>query len=75
MKSIGRVRSFFGNVGILLRGYFYLRTLGASSIEKSTVSASRFQSSPTTEADGRTAEQVACSIEAMRSGEECEACQ
>ncbi len=28
-KSIGRVRSFFGNVGILLRGYFYLKTLGA----------------------------------------------
>src|SRR6185436_12544735 len=25
-KSIGRVRSFFGNVGILLRGYFYIRT-------------------------------------------------
>jgi len=29
-KSIGRMRSFFGNVGILLRGYFYLKTLGAS---------------------------------------------
>ena len=29
-KSIGRVRSFIGNVGILLRGWFYLRTLGAS---------------------------------------------
>src|SRR5262245_1718411 len=28
-KSIGRVRSFFGNVGILVRGYCYLRTLGA----------------------------------------------
>ena len=28
-KSIGRVRSHFGNVGILLRGWFYLRTLGA----------------------------------------------
>jgi glycine dehydrogenase subunit 2 len=27
-KSVGRMRSFFGNVGILLRGYFYLRTLG-----------------------------------------------
>ncbi len=27
-KSIGRVRSFFGNVGILLRGYCYIRTLG-----------------------------------------------
>jgi glycine dehydrogenase subunit 2 len=31
-KSIGRVRSFFGNVGILLRGYFYLRTLGAAGL-------------------------------------------
>jgi glycine dehydrogenase subunit 2 len=31
-KSIGRVRSFFGNVGILLRGYFYLRTLGAQGV-------------------------------------------
>jgi glycine dehydrogenase subunit 2 len=27
-KSIGRVRSFFGNVGILLRGWLYIRTLG-----------------------------------------------
>jgi glycine dehydrogenase subunit 2 len=27
-QSIGRVRTFFGNVGILLRGYFYIRTLG-----------------------------------------------
>lgn len=32
-KSIGRVRSFFGNVGILLRGYFYLRTLGAAGVK------------------------------------------
>jgi glycine dehydrogenase subunit 2 len=31
-RSIGRVRSFFGNVGILLRGYFYLRTLGAQGV-------------------------------------------
>lgn len=31
-KSVGRVRSFFGNVGILLRGYFYLRTLGAQGL-------------------------------------------
>jgi len=31
-KTIGRMRSFFGNVGILLRGYFYLRTLGAEGI-------------------------------------------
>ena len=33
-KSIGRMRSFFGNVGILLRGYFYLRTLGASGLRQ-----------------------------------------
>jgi ribonucleoside-diphosphate reductase alpha chain len=38
-----------------LKTTYYLRTLGASAIEKSTVSA--------------------CSIEAQRNGEECEACQ
>jgi glycine dehydrogenase subunit 2 len=33
-KSIGRVRSFFGNVGILLRGYCYIRTLGARGLRE-----------------------------------------
>lgn len=33
-KLIGRVRSFFGNVGILLRGYFYLRTLGPEGVRE-----------------------------------------
>ena len=32
-KSIGRMRTFFGNVGILLRGYCYLRTLGAAGLK------------------------------------------
>jgi glycine dehydrogenase subunit 2 len=31
-KSIGRVRSFFGNVGILFRGYAYIRTLGPDGL-------------------------------------------
>jgi glycine dehydrogenase subunit 2 len=31
-KSIGRVRSFFGNVGILFRGYCYIRTLGPDGL-------------------------------------------
>jgi glycine dehydrogenase subunit 2 len=31
--SIGRVRSFFGNVGILLRGYCYIRTLGPDGLK------------------------------------------
>jgi glycine dehydrogenase subunit 2 len=33
-KSIGRVRSFFGNVGILLRGYLYIRTLGPDGLRE-----------------------------------------
>ncbi|HUG91442.1 MAG TPA: aminomethyl-transferring glycine dehydrogenase subunit GcvPB [Planctomycetaceae bacterium] len=32
-RSIGRMRTFFGNVGILLRGYCYLRTLGADGLK------------------------------------------
>ena len=45
-----------------LKTTYYLRTLGASTIEKTTVAA-------------ETPDAVACSIEAMRNGEECEACQ
>jgi glycine dehydrogenase subunit 2 len=33
-QSIGRVRSFFGNVGILLRGYCYIRTLGPKGLRE-----------------------------------------
>jgi glycine dehydrogenase subunit 2 len=33
-KSIGRVRSFFGNVGILVRGYCYIRTLGPAGLKE-----------------------------------------
>ena len=43
-----------------LKTTYYLRTLGASTIEKTTVTAEAA---------------AACSIEAMRNGEECEACQ
>ena len=32
-KSIGRMRTFFGNVGILLRGYCYIRTLGPAGLK------------------------------------------
>jgi glycine dehydrogenase subunit 2 len=38
-KSIGRVRSFFGNVGILLRGYCYIRTLGPGGLREMTENA------------------------------------
>jgi glycine dehydrogenase subunit 2 len=33
-QAIGRVRSFFGNVGILLRGYLYIRTLGPAGLRE-----------------------------------------
>jgi glycine dehydrogenase subunit 2 len=32
-QSIGRVRSFFGNTGILVRGYLYIRTLGPDGLK------------------------------------------
>ena len=32
-KTIGRVRSFFANVGILFRGYCYIRTLGPAGLK------------------------------------------
>ena len=38
-RSIGRVRSHFGNVGILLRGYCYLRTLGRDGVRQAAVHA------------------------------------
>jgi len=38
-KTIGRVRSFFGNVGILVRGYCYLRTLGAAGVREAAEQA------------------------------------
>jgi ribonucleoside-diphosphate reductase alpha chain len=56
-----------------LKTTYYLRTLGASNIEKATVSIKQEAS------QGKKvyteAERKACSIEAMRRGEECEACQ
>ncbi|HEX3726620.1 MAG TPA: aminomethyl-transferring glycine dehydrogenase subunit GcvPB [Pirellulales bacterium] len=33
-RSIGRVRSFFGNVGVLVRAYLYLRTHGPDGLRR-----------------------------------------
>ena len=49
-----------------LKTTYYLRNTSASTVEKSTVSSKKEYS---------TEEAAACSIEAMRNGEECEACQ
>jgi ribonucleoside-diphosphate reductase alpha chain len=64
-----------------LKTTYYLRTLGASTIEKSTVEAVAVEPAPVALPAEPTfrlypkGEQIACSIEAMRNGEECEACQ
>ncbi len=63
-----------------LKTTYYLRTLGASNIEKATVSVKK---NVTTAMEGKDEaprefteeEKKACSIDAMRNGEECEACQ
>ena len=68
-----------------LKTTYYLRTLGASNIEKATVKLKKEVKAslqegeaPAAEAPKKeyTAEQkMACSLEAMRNGGECEACQ
>jgi ribonucleoside-diphosphate reductase alpha chain len=67
-----------------LKTTYYLRTLGASNIEKATVSVKkemrgRVNQTDAEHADSKkeftAAEVKACSIEAMMNGEECEACQ
>jgi ribonucleoside-diphosphate reductase alpha chain len=64
-----------------LKTTYYLRTLGASNIEKATVAVDKAKrglvgGNPAGPKKEFTAEEkMACSLEAMRNGEECEACQ
>jgi len=68
-----------------LKTTYYLRTMGASNIEKATVEAKKdvrgivgvvaTEEAPTAERVYTDEEKRACSIEAMRNGGECEACQ
>ncbi len=67
-----------------LKTTYYLRTLGASNIEKATVSVKKEMRGRVSEIDAETAkpkkqftaaEAQACSLDAMINGGECEACQ
>ena len=64
-----------------LKTTYYLRTLGASNIEKATVSMSQAKpmgdvaGEPSVKKEYTDAEAKACSIQAMMDGEECESCQ
>ena len=72
LKMLSHMYQYAWRTG--LKTTYYLRTLGASNIEKATV-----EKAPKAEkADKPTyteAEKNACSIEAMRNGGTCEACQ
>ena len=80
MKALSHMYRYAWHAG--LKTTYYLRTLGASNIEKATVSLKMRETAPASAEAAPTpkkifteAEQIACSIEAMRNGEECEACQ
>jgi ribonucleoside-diphosphate reductase alpha chain len=98
MKTLSHMYRHAWHVG--LKTTYYLRSLGASNIEKATVQikkdvrsaikegqnggqnsgdAGGSHSTPATEAPKKkeytAAEKATCSIEAMRNGEICEACQ
>ncbi|HEY0946790.1 MAG TPA: ribonucleoside-diphosphate reductase subunit alpha [Opitutaceae bacterium] len=86
LKTLSHMYRQAWHVG--LKTTYYLRTLGASNIEKATIASKKevrgFAAEPLAPAAAAeakpkkeyTAEQkLACSIEAMRNGGECEACQ
>ncbi|MEM0967416.1 MAG: ribonucleoside-diphosphate reductase subunit alpha [Verrucomicrobiota bacterium] len=58
-----------------LKTTYYLRSLGASNIEKATVSVKKEVRGHAGKKEYTEEEVKACSLEAMRNGEECEACQ
>jgi ribonucleoside-diphosphate reductase alpha chain len=86
LKTLSHMYRQAWHVG--LKTTYYLRTLGASNIEKATVDVKKavrgtvkdslVAAEVKAEVPKKTytaAEKTACSIEAMRNGGECEACQ
>ena len=69
MKALSHMYRHAWRAG--LKTTYYLRTLGASTIEKATVHAATEAPVPT----AGSVEAAACSIEAAARGEDCEACQ
>jgi ribonucleoside-diphosphate reductase alpha chain len=73
MKTLSHMYRRAWHVG--LKTTYYLRTLQASNIEKSTVSVKKEVGGIAGGREYTAEEQLACSIEAMRNGADCEACQ
>ncbi len=72
LKTLSHMYRAAWNQG--LKTTYYLRTLGASNIEKATVSMKKEQNGGNGHVPTE-AEKQACSLEATNNGEECEACQ
>ena len=74
LKALSHMYQYAWRTG--LKTTYYLRTLGASNIEKATVEVKKVDAAPAPEKKVYTeAEKNACSIEAMMNGGTCEACQ
>jgi ribonucleoside-diphosphate reductase alpha chain len=73
MKDLSHMYRYAWRVG--LKTTYYLRTLGASNIEKATISApTAAQPAPAPKVPTE-AEKAQCSLEAQMRGEVCESCQ
>ncbi|MEM9666251.1 MAG: ribonucleoside-diphosphate reductase subunit alpha, partial [Bacteroidota bacterium] len=72
MKALSHMYRHAWRTG--LKTTYYLRTLGASHIEKATV-ARRETAAPQPAAEPAVRDAQACSLDALINGEECEACQ
>ena len=73
LKALSHMYQYAWRTG--LKTTYYLRTMGASNIEKATVEV-QAKTEPVPEKKAFTeAEKSACSIDAMMNGGTCEACQ
>ncbi|MFM9000465.1 MAG: ribonucleoside-diphosphate reductase subunit alpha [Opitutia bacterium] len=72
LKTLSHMYQYAWRTG--LKTTYYLRTLSASNIEKSTVDLKLDKAEPKKK-EYTEAEKNACSLEAMRNGGTCEACQ
>ncbi len=73
MKTLSHMYRRAWHVG--LKTTYYLRTLQASNIEKATLQVKKDVSGVAGRKEYTAEEKMVCSIEAMRNGEICEACQ
>ncbi len=73
MKTLSHMYRRAWHVG--LKTTYYLRTLQASNIEKATLQVKKDVTGVAGRKEYTAEEKMACSIEAMRNGEICEACQ